>query len=397
MNLASKFFQDSFQRVPARCVLAPGRIELLGNHTDYNEGLVIALAVDRHILMAGAPRNDGKIELVSAAFAGREIFYADKIEKNPAAPWADYVKGVLLHLRLRGVHFTGFNAAIHGTLPPGAGMSSSAALEVATALLVRKLFPYALSETGLLAAPRRDARGELPDVGKAEKLALARICLTAERSFVGANVGMLDYLSSFFGKAGHVVQIDCQHFTVTHEPLSAKASFVVCNSGVRHDLTDGAYNTLRNHCESAAGTLGVPSLRSVTPQMLELRKSQLGVRDYECARHVIEENKRVIAGERALRADDMEQLGQLLYESHASSQFNLKNSCPELDLLVDLARARPECMGARLTGGGFGGATINLVRSEGVKLFIDAMKRGYNAATGQTMEPMVCRAVDGAR
>src|SRR5438477_4022736 len=143
-------------------VRAPGRLELLGNHTDYNEGLVMSLAVNKYIHMASAPRADGKIELISSSFPERELFWMSELKKNPAAPWADYVKGVLAQLRKRGVNFNGFNAAIHGTIPMGAGMSSSAALEVATALTVRKLYPFGLSATGLKAAPERDKKNELP-------------------------------------------------------------------------------------------------------------------------------------------------------------------------------------------------------------------------------------------
>src|SRR5688572_18161698 len=181
-----QFFQKTFGSPPAQVVRAPGRLELLGNHTDYNGGLVMALAVDKYIYIAASPRKDGQVELASTSFEGREIFYIDKIEKNPAAPWANYVKGVLLKLRERGVHFTGFNAAVHGTIPFGAGLSSSAALEMATALMVRELFPFRLNENSLDEAPRRDD-GKLPPLTPAEKLRLAKIGQEAESQFVGVN------------------------------------------------------------------------------------------------------------------------------------------------------------------------------------------------------------------
>src|SRR5215469_16233078 len=185
-------FKKHFSQTPAHVVTAPGRLELLGNHTDYNDGLVMSLAVDRYIIMASSPRTDGKIELVSTAFPEREIFAINDLKKNPAAPWANYVKGVLEQLRKRGVNYSGFKAAIHGTIPIGAGMSSSAALEVATALTVRRLFPYALSATGLKAAPQRDKNGELPAAGPVERLELAKLCRAAENQFVGVNCGILD-------------------------------------------------------------------------------------------------------------------------------------------------------------------------------------------------------------
>src|SRR5215813_6940181 len=189
---AQSVFKKHFGHPPTHVVSAPGRLELLGNHTDYNDGLVMSLAVDRYIIMASSPRNDGKIELASSAFPGREIFSCNELTKNPAAPWANYVKGVLAQLRKRGVNFNGFNAAIHGTIPMGAGMSSSAALEVATALTIRKLYPFGLSVSGLTPPPAKNAKGELPPASQAEKLELAKIGRAAENQFVGVNCGILD-------------------------------------------------------------------------------------------------------------------------------------------------------------------------------------------------------------
>src|SRR5215467_12217386 len=169
-------FKRHFGYTPSHVVRAPGRLELLGNHTDYNEGLVMSVAVDKYIHIASAPRTDGKIELISSAFPGRELFWMSEFKKNPTAPWADYVKGVLNQLRQRGVNFSGFNAAIHSSIPIGAGMSSSAALEIATALTVRKLYPYALAENGATVPPERNAKGELPPLGTTERFQLAKAC-----------------------------------------------------------------------------------------------------------------------------------------------------------------------------------------------------------------------------
>jgi galactokinase len=398
MEQVRNFFRQKFGASPAHVVHAPGRLELLGNHTDYNEGLVMSMAVDRHVSMAAVPRNDGKIELVSSAFPERETFYADRLEKNPSAPWANYIKGVLLQLRERGVHFTGFNAALDATLPLGAGMSSSAAIEVATALTVRKLFPYTLTETGLGPAPARSSSRELPELGKAEKLAMARLCQAAEIKFVGANVGLLDQISCLFGKAGHVIQIDFQSLAIGYDPMVPGAAIVVCNSGVKHNLAAaGGYNELREHCESAARALGVRSLRAVSANDLQAAKSRLSPREFECAYHIVGENQRVIAGERALRDGEIEQFGQYLFQSHASSRDYFENSCRELDILVELAAAQPGCFGARLTGGGFGGATLNLVQEEQTRTFAEAIARGYREKTGIDLQPLVCRIVDGAK
>ncbi len=356
----------------------------------------MALAVNRYIAIAVSPRADGKIELVSSAFPNKESFSVDRIEKNPAAPWADYVKGVLLQLRKRGVHFNGFNAAIHGTIPIGAGMSSSAALEVGTALAVRKLFPFKLRPGGGLdEAPQRDSKGELPPIPPAERLEFAKIGQAAENEFVGVKCGILDQISSLFGKAQCVVDIDCRSLTVENPPMPGEA-VIVCNSSVKHELVGGEYNELRQNCENAARKLGAKFLRTVEVKDVEANKAKLTQREYECARHVTTEIARVVAGGKALREGDHQQFGQYMFQSHESSRDFLKNSTKELDILVDLASKHPACLGARLTGGGFGGATINLVRHHEALSFMEYMQREYEKATGIKMTPIACEIVDGA-
>lgn len=389
------FFKQKFGYTPACVVKAPGRLELLGNHTDYNEGLVMSLAVDKYIHIAAGPRADGKIELVSSAFPERETFWISEFKKNPGAPWADYVKGVLEQLRKHGAHFSGFNAAIHGTIPIGAGMSSSAALTVATALAVRQLFPYTLTETGVTVPPRRDPRGYVRPATPPERILIAKLCQAAESRFVGVNCGLLDQISSLFGKPWNVMAIDCRYLTVDHLPMVGEA-IVVCDTGVKHELVAGEYNALRQHCESAARALRAKSLRSVEPRYLSTNRARLTPREYECAYHVVGEIQRVAFGERALREDDHRQFGEYMFQSHESSRDFLKNSCAELDLLVELARQHPGCLGARLTGGGFGGATINLVMYHQAENFMATIARQHEARTGKHLQPIVCQIVDGA-
>jgi galactokinase len=391
-----KFFKRIFAFTPPHIVQAPGRLELLGNHTDYNEGLVMSLAIDRHLFIACAPRTDGRIELVSTAYPGREKFSMSEFKKNPAAPWADYVKGVLEQFRKRDIHFSGFSAAIHSTIPAGAGMGSSAALTVATTLAIRRLYPFKLARSGAPASPDRNRKRQVEPPTPQEKMHLAKICQAAENKFVGVNCGLLDQISSLFGREFHAMEIDCRFLTVEHVPLIGPVSVVLCDSGVKHVLANGEYNARRRHCEAAARALGAKSLRSVDPKLLAAMRARLSQREYECAYHVVGEIQRVVFGERALREGDLNQFGQYMFQSHESSRDFFRNSCPELDLLVDLARRQPGCLGARLTGGGFGGATIQLVLQSDVENFMRAMAQQYEASTGRKMQPVLCRVMNGA-
>ena len=398
MREVRDLFQKAFGAPPAVVVEAPGRLELLGNHTDYNRGLVMALAVDKYIYVAATPRKDAIVELVSSSFPGsREKFYLDKIEKNPQTPWSNYTKGVLLELQRRGVHMTGFNGAIHGTIPFGAGLSSSAALEMASALAVRQMFPFTLTEMGATDAPKRSSTGELPPLTSAEKIQIAKVGQVAESAFVGANVGLLDQISSLFGREGQVIQIDFLHIAVEHTPMAHGVAIIVCDSGVKHDLSEaGGYNELRAHCESAARKLGVDALRKIDMKQLQAAKSKLTEREFQCAYHIVGENQRVVYGDRALRQGDIDQFGQYLFQSHESSRDSFKNSCAELDTLVDIARKLPGCYGARLTGGGFGGATINLVKDDSAKDFMKVLADEYYKRTKIRTEPWPARIVNGA-
>jgi len=394
---AQKTFRRAFGYTPTHVVKAPARLELLGNHTDYNEGLVLSLAVDRYLYLAASPRNDGRIELFSAAFPDQhEKFWISEFTKTPTAPWTDYVKGVLAALRKRRVHFAGFNAAVFSEIPLGAGMGSSGALEVATAIMLRELYPYRLGPGGAISPPRRDSRGRLPRLTPKEKLLLAQACGEAETEFVGVKCGLLDQISSLCGKEFHAMQIDFKHLTVEWLPLIGEIAVVVFNSGVKHAHATGHYNARRFWCDAAAKVLRAKSLRSVEPRQLGAQKSNLREREHGCAYHVVGENQRVVFAGRALDEGDLVQLGQYLFQSHESSRDFFQNSCAELDLLVELARAHPGCLGARLTGGGFGGATINLVAWNDAEDFMKRVAAGYEAATGRKLAPMRCRIVDGA-
>jgi galactokinase len=257
------------------------------------------------------------------------------------------------------------------------------------------LYPFSLGETGATVPPKPNAKGELPALASGERLHLAKLCQAAENQFVGVQSGLLDQISSLFGKAWHVMNIDFRFLTVQQESLVGEA-IIVCNSGVKHALVGGEYNELRKNCEAAAQKLGAKSLRSVELRLLELSKSKLTQREYECARHVVSEIARVVAGERALHDGDHRQFGQFMFQSHESSRDFLKNSTPELDLLVEIARAHRACLGARLTGGGFGGATINLVTHHEAESFMKHMAQQYKSRSGHELQPLLCQIVDGA-
>ena len=392
----STLFKKHFGHAPPCVAQAPGRLELLGNHTDYNEGLVMAIAVDRYVRIAASSRNDGKVKLVASAFPEPEEFFVSDLRKNPTAPWADYVKGVIQQLRHRGARIGGFNAAVDGTIPMGAGMSSSAALEVATALTMRRLYPFALRDGLLIEPPQADACGQLPALTARERMELAKLCQAAENEFVGVKCGLLDQVSSLFGKAHHAIELDCKFITIEYAPIFGDVAFVICNSGVKHELAGGEYNELRKLCESAAKKLGAQSLRSVDPKDLASNRLKLTEREYQCAYHIVGEIQRVVHGARALRENDFDQFGQLMFQSHESSRDFFKNSTRELDLLVAIARDQPACLGARLTGGGFGGATINLVRRDGLDGFSQAVSKHYKQRSGIAVAPLVCQVADGA-
>jgi galactokinase len=388
-------FKKHFQQTPTHVVRAPAPLELLGTGADLDDGLVLAVAVDRYVFIAASPRTDGKIELVSSAFPGRETFWVNELRKNPAANWADDFKGVLDQLRRRGVNFNGFNAAIHNAVPAGVGLDGSAALAVAAALIVRKLFPFGLSDTGLTPPPQRDRKGELPPVPASERLPLARLCRAAEREFAGAPRSLPDTIASLCGKAWSVMSIDCRALTVEQTTVTGEA-VVICPSGVEPASAVAAHDELRQQCEAVAQKLGVKALRSVELKQLEAHRSKLTPREYECARHVVGEIARVVAAERALRQDDHRQFGLYLFQSHESSRDYLRNSTKELDVLVELARLHPGCLGAQLARRGFDGATINLVAHHQAQSFAEHMSREFARVGGAAMSPLVCRIVDGA-
>jgi len=347
---------------------APGRAEVLGNHTDYNEGYVMALAVDRGTTLTGQARNDRKIRIHSRELDKTETVELDQLLAEKVAPWSRYVLGVVDQFRRNELPLGGFEVEISSNLPLGAGLSSSASLENATVLFLGKLFG-----------------------AKLDPMQMARIAQKAEHDFVGVRCGLLDQIASLMSTPNHITCIDCRTTEVSHVPLDPRARVILANSNVKHALVGGEYNERRSDCEAAAHALGVPALRDATTEMLKARKSELVDRIYYRALHITGENERVVEGTAALRKGDLARFGELMFQSHESSRVNFENSCPELDLLVATARKTPGVYGARLSGGGFGGATINLVEAGREEEVVKALKAALPAVTC-----LVTTAADGA-
>jgi galactokinase len=358
---------------------APGRVNLIGEHTDYNDGFVMPVAIQFCAYVALAPRADGKIRVYSQNFNESAEFALIDHGNGPRGHWSDYVRGVAKVLRTQGVGAGGADLLIHSDVPIGAGLSSSAAIEVAAAFAL-------LNSASQKLAP----------------IEIAKACQRAEHEYVGSMCGIMDQFVACFGQAGHTLMLDCRSLTYELLPAGQNTQIVVCDTGVRHKHASSGYNERRADCDAAVramiahGMPAVRALRDVSSAMLKECRSYLPERVYRRCRHVITENQRVTRAADALTMHDMETFGQLMYESHASLQNDYEVSCRELDLMVDLARTIPGVYGSRMTGGGFGGCTVNLVRIDAVEQFITTMQKEYQRQVGILPEVYVCVAAQGA-
>lgn len=374
---AAEAFERRFGRAPVCVIEAPGRVELLGNHTDYNEGLVLAAAVDLRLAIAAAPRSDAQLRL-------RSLEEDDEVAVDPAAcdpaavaPWARYPAGVAAALRSCGTRVPGFDAVVASDIPVGAGLGSSAAFEVATALAIRGL------------------DGSRPGLADAERWELAHLCRAAERDWAGVPCGLLDQASVLFGATEQAVLLDCRVPAIAHVPLG-DAVLVVCDSGERHVLAQGRYAEIAAACAAAARVLGVAALRAASAEDVARGAAAMDARAAACARHVVDEIARVAHAAEALRANDLAGFGRLMTDSHTSSRTLLGNSTAGLDALVDAALAVPGCLGARLTGGGFGGAIVALAHAGSGPALCAALPASVRARTGRAVAAWALRPVAGA-
>jgi galactokinase len=365
-----------FNAEPAIFV-APGRVNLIGEHTDYAEGFVMPAAINFATLAAISPRNDGKIVIYSENF-GEERTFDAAVAPKTNKDWSDYPMGVIAIFRGEGHRFPGFSLTLWGDVPLGSGLSSSAALEVVTALAVLSLI--GVTYPGPV---------------------LARLCQRVENEFVGANCGIMDQFISANGKKDHALLLDCRDLSYQLAPIPANVAIVIANTMVKHSIAGGDYPTRRRESEAACAVIashrpGVPFLRDATLEDLEKWGHEMEPKSLMRARHVISENLRTVAAAQALLRGDMKELGRLMAEAHKSYSVDFEGSCVEADTMVDLAQDLPGLIGARLTGGGFGGCTVNLVEQENAANFAKTLGERYTAKTAIVPEIHICHASDGA-
>ncbi|MFA6929370.1 MAG: galactokinase [Lentisphaeria bacterium] len=373
-------FQKCFGYSPKMLSQAPGRLEILGNHTDYNQGTVLSVAVDRAMYIAAAPARNpfGRCRVVDLISNSRRTIELQKLGNPRKGDWGNYLKGLLVELNRRGIPVPAFDAVLYGTVPLSAGMSSSAALEMAMLLILLRL-----------------ANTELP------WLECARIGQACENQYVGANTGLMDQFSSLMGKKGHLIYSDFRDYTVKNVPIPEGTAFVVANSMVKHNLTN-EYNERRQACEEAVRILagiysGVTALRDISPEQLLAAETQLPPLVFQRALHVVGEIARVEKGCTALENGEIALFGKLLQESHQSSCIHFENSCSEIDCLVEIGERLPGYLGARLSGGGFGGISVHLVKAQFAVQYQQALEKAYLEQCGIQTSTMFCQAADGAR
>lgn len=378
---AREEFSNVFGEDAAAYGSAPGRIEVLGNHTDYNEGFILAAAIDRSIAVVGRAIPGGTAKIYSRTFNAGASFDVANPEKTPENAWMNYMMGVVAQLRARGFAIGAFEALVMGDVPLGAGLSSSAAIEVATAMFLKQLYPYELSQVDI-----------------------ALTCQAAENKFVGVNCGILDQFTSVMGRAGQLVYLDCRFLdNYKYFPLGEGLEFVIANTNAPHALVDGAYNRLREscfraarHCASKITDIKITHLRDVTLAELDKCRAGLAEEDYRRAKHIVTDNARVVKGSKALAEGDAKTMGRLMSESHRSSRDDFGNSCPELDAMVEIAESLPGCHGARLSGGGFGGCAVCLIDAGAAKTFTADLAARYKEKTGIAADTYLFNAAGGA-
>ena len=360
-------FREAFGGAPDLVARAPGRVNLMGDHTDYNDGFVLPVAIGVETMVAARKREDRQVTVVAADVGNaRSTFALDApIAHAPDQPWSNYVRGVLATMQADGLELTGADMVVAGTIPQGSGLSSSASMEVAVATAFAAL-------AGLSVDPTR----------------LALLAQAAENDFVGTRCGVMDQLASARGEPGHALLIDCRSLDCRPIGMPGDIAILIVHSGISRGLGDGAYNNRRAQCEAVARLLGIKALRDATLDVLEAARSDLDPTEYAVARHVITENERTLAAAAALERGDLPALGILMRQSHASMRDDFAISVPAVDQLVALLQeAIGQAGGARMTGGGFGGAVVALLAGQEAERVTGSVTRGYRTPAGEA--PMI--------
>ncbi|HEY9364850.1 MAG TPA: galactokinase [Chitinophagaceae bacterium] len=356
---------------------SPGRVNIIGEHTDYNEGFVLPAAIDKGIYVAIKARPDGVISLYAPGYNEKHECTLDAV-KPSGKHWPNYILGVVDQLQKQGCKIGGFNLVVDGDIPIGAGLSSSAAVECAVAFALNNVFSLGL-----------------------EKMEMVKLAQKAEHHFAGVMCGIMDQFASMFGKKDHVIKLDCRSFEYEYLPLNLKGiKIVLLNTNVEHSLSTSAYNTRRQQCEQGVAWVkekhpGINSLRDVTLQMLDeivLPKDDL---IYTRCKYVVEEINRLLDGCENLKSGDILALGQKMFQTHEGLSKQYEVSCKELDFLVDHVKQYPFVLGARMMGGGFGGCTINLVKEEGIEKLIEETSKAYLAKMNLSLTAYIARIEDG--
>ncbi len=377
-NVLEQKFKEIYGSDPEVVVRAPGRVNLIGEHTDYNQGFVLPAAINRYVGYAGRKRADRRVHVHSTDFHSSVVFDLDHIQPDTVNNWSNYFRGVSKFLEAAGYHLPGADLAFGGDVPREAGLSSSAAVEMGAAALWSRLAGF-----------------------QPQPVEIVKLTQRAENEFVGVPSGIMDQFVSALGRANHALFLDCRDLSFRHVPLRAGVNIVVCNSGVKRELAHSEYQIRVRQCREAVTRLrntglAIQSLRDVEPEELENARQSLTEVLLKRARHVVTENQRVLRAVKALEAGDLEQFGTLMNLSHDSLRDDYEVSCRELDTLVELAWKQPGVLGARMTGGGFGGCTVNLVQEARCDAFEAAIRDGYRAALNLEAEVYVFKAADGA-
>ncbi|HHT74068.1 MAG TPA: galactokinase [Firmicutes bacterium] len=380
-TLKAKYHELFPSSAPPICAAAPGRVNLLGEHTDYNDGFVFPMAIDPHILYVGGGNGTSRVRLYSLDFSQLDEFELGHITFSHDHSWANYIRGVCSQILEAGHTLQGMDVVLQGNIPQGGGLSSSAALEVGAALLINELNGLGI-----------------------DRVELVKLSQRAENEFVGVNCGIMDQFASMMGRKDQALFLDCRSLEYELVPTGFEEmglSAVVINSGVKRGLVDSEYNKRRSQCEQAVELLrndlpGIKALRDVSTEHLDLINALPGDLAKR-ARHVVTENQRVLDGIAALKRGDLEVFGQLLNASHDSLKDDYEVSCAELDLLVEICRKVPGTMGSRMTGAGFGGCTVTIVAQSQVEELKERVLKEYPAKTGITPQIFVFTASEGAR